>query len=121
MKPLLSPALRALGLTAAVAVIFGQAVAAEAAPTSTLITGATIFDGTSEKLITGKPPFNASSRNSPIATSSSPHTEQLQQITGNNGKVLALSRSRTRIPEPPLKSVRPYLRPPISIESPQPF
>jgi hypothetical protein len=54
MKPSLTPALSALGLTAAASLIFSQAVAAEPAQTSTLITGATIFDGTSETLITGK-------------------------------------------------------------------
>ena len=48
------PAQIALCLTAAASLIFSQAVAAEPAPTSILITGATIFDGTSEKLITGK-------------------------------------------------------------------
>ena len=54
MKPSLTPALSALGLTAVASLIFSQAVAAEPAQTSTLITGATIFDGTSETLITGK-------------------------------------------------------------------
>ena len=54
MKRLLTPARRAFGLTAAASLISSQAVAAEPAPTSTLITGSTIFDGTSETLITGK-------------------------------------------------------------------
>jgi hypothetical protein len=54
MKSFLPPALRFRVLTAAGSLIFGQAFAAETAPTSTLITGATIFDGSNAAWITGK-------------------------------------------------------------------